>query len=148
MPFVLIVAGAILLIAAVRNTQQSLFYLLAKDFTGPDNFIFWFLSIVVIGAVGYIPKMKPISDGFLILVILTLFLKKGTGFFDQFNKQIGSTQSAKPVVASSSGGGGTSGAGLITSSGGTGVSVGTGGVNVGVGSGGVSVGTGGISIHV
>lgn len=100
MPFVLIIAGTVLLIAAVRNTQQQLFYLLASDFTGKDNFIFWFISILIIGAVGYIPKLKPVSDGFLILVILTLFLKRGTGFFDMFQAQIGSTQTARPVVSS------------------------------------------------
>lgn len=99
MPFVLIIAGIVLLVAAVRNSQQSLFLLLATDFTGPHNFVFWFLSILIIGAVGYIPKAKPLSDGFLILVILILFLKKGTGFFDQFQRQIGSTQSASPKVS-------------------------------------------------
>jgi hypothetical protein len=104
MPFVLIVAGVVLLVAAIRDTQQQLFYLVAGDFTGKNNFIYWFLSIVIIGAVGYIPRMKPISDGFLILVILTLFLKKGA-FFDQFQAAIGTTQAARPVVSAGSGGG-------------------------------------------
>ncbi len=99
MPFVLIIAGVVLLIAAIRNTQQDLFFLLAKDFTGKDNFIYWFVSILIIGAIGYIPKLKPVSDGFLILVILVLFLRKGTGFFDMFQSQIGSTQSNRPVVS-------------------------------------------------
>jgi len=100
MPFVLIIVGVILLIAAVRNTQQKLFFLLANDFTGPNNFIYWFISILIIGAIGYIPKLKPVSDGFLVLVILVLFLRKGTGFFDMFNKQIGITDTAKPIVSS------------------------------------------------
>jgi hypothetical protein len=104
MPFVLIVAGVVLLVAAIRDTQQQLFFLVAGDFTGANNFIYWFLSIVLIGALGYVPKMKPISDGFLILVILTLFIRKGA-FFDQFQKAIGSTQSARPVVSATSGGG-------------------------------------------
>ena len=101
MPFVLIIAGVVLLVAAVRNTQQDLFGLLAKDFVGPNNFIFWFVSIVIIGAIGYVPKLKPLSDGFLILVILALFLgnKKNIGFFGMFQKQIGATQSATPSVA-------------------------------------------------
>lgn len=145
MPLVLIIAGLVLLICAVRNTQQQLFLLIADDFTGQDNFIFWFLSIVIIGAIGYIPRMKPISDGFLILVILTLFLKKGTGFFDQFQKQVSTTQTATPVVTSPGAGGGAS---FAAGGGGTGISVGAGGVNVGVGSGGVSVGAGGVSIGV
>lgn len=99
MPFVLIISGTVLLIAAVRNTQQDLFFLLANDFTGTNNFIYWFVSILIIGAIGYIPKAKPISDGFMVLVILVLFLKRGTGFVDMFQKQIGTTANAKPSVS-------------------------------------------------
>src|SRR6516164_11233231 len=142
MPVVLIVAGSVLLIAAIRGTQQDLFLLLASDFTGPDNFIFWFLSIVVIGAIGYIPRLKPVSDGFLILVILTLFLKKGTGFFDQFNKQVGSTQSAQPVVSSGSTSSGGTNVVRIGGGGGgpgIGVTIGAGGGSIGIGSGGVTI---------
>lgn len=105
MPIFLIVSGSVLVIAAVRNTQQQLFYLLASDFTGPNNFVYWFMSILIIGAIGYIPRMKPLSDGFLILVVLVLFLKKGSGFFDMFNKQIGTTQTASPKVSASGTGG-------------------------------------------
>jgi hypothetical protein len=105
MPFVLIVTGVILLIAAIRNTQQSLFLLLANDFTGKNNFVYWFLSILIIGAIGYIPKLKPVSDGFLILIILVLFLRKGTGFFDMFSKQVNTTQAAHPIVSQSGTGG-------------------------------------------
>ena len=103
MPFVLIIAGIVLLVAAVRNTQQCLFFLLGHDFTGQNNFIYWFLSILIIGAIGYIPKAKPISDGFLILVILTLILKEKSGFFDMFQKQISQTQTSSPTVSSGSG---------------------------------------------
>ena len=56
---------------------------------------------MVIGAIGYIPKMKPFSDGFLILVIIQLFLKKDTGFFDQFKSQLDSSES---YTGSSTGG--------------------------------------------
>ena len=101
MPFVLIIAGVLLFISGVRNTQGDLYKLLEGDFTGEDNFIYWFLSIMVIGAIGYIPKMKPFSDGFLILVIIQLFLKKDTGFFDQFKSQLDSSES---YTGSSTGG--------------------------------------------
>lgn len=137
MPFVLILAGVVLIISAVRNTQQQLFYLLALDFTGPNNFIFWFLSILVIGALGYIPKAKPLSDGFLILVILVLFLKKGQsgrggGFFEQFQRQISSTTTATPKIST-----GQNGQSFIGGS----SSI----INIGGSSGSVSIGNGGIS---
>lgn len=100
MSFALIIIGAVLLISAIRNTQGSLFTLIQGDFTAPNNFIFWTLSILLIGAVGYIPKLKSISVAFLTLVILVLLLTKGNpnsatgGFFSKFFSQIGSTQAA------------------------------------------------------
>jgi hypothetical protein len=164
MPFVLIVAGVVLLIAAVRGPScgtvpchQLLFYLLAEDFTGPNNFIFWFLSIIVIGAIGYIPKLKPISDGFLVLVIVSLFVRKnsqGQSFIIAFENQIASTQSAKPAVTTGTQTGLPTQSYFINSGfGGPTVSIGSGGINIGgsvgvglPGGGGVSVGPGGVII--
>ena len=94
MPFALLFVGLILVIAGVRNKQDQLFTLVKGDFTGQANFFFWFVSILAIGAIGYIPKLKPISTAFLALVIIVLFLKKGTGFFAQASTALQSTQTA------------------------------------------------------
>jgi hypothetical protein len=107
MPFALLIIGAVLLIAAVRGQQDVLFGLLKNDFTGQSNFIFWMAAILVIGAIGYIPKVKPISIAMLALVVIVLFLKKGDpsglggGVFAQFTSGLASTQTA----ATASGGG-------------------------------------------
>jgi len=109
MPFALIIVGVVLLVASARNTQSQLYTLLAGDFTGQDNFIFWLVSILIIGAVGYIPKLKPLSVAFMTLVIVVLFLKRGNaqgvggGFFSQFTSAIATTQTATPTIAASSG---------------------------------------------
>lgn len=95
MPFVLIFAGTILLVAAVRNTQGVLYALVRNDFSGPNNFIYWTIAILILGAIGYIQRLKPISDAFLILIIIVLFLRRGTGFFDSFQRQIATTQTAQ-----------------------------------------------------
>lgn len=97
MPFVLIIAGIILLTVAVRNTQDDFFHLLQGDFTGQNNFIYWVIAILVIGAIGYVPKLKPVSVAFLTLVVLVLLLKKGEGFFDSFNRQIAAGTAASPA---------------------------------------------------
>lgn len=106
MPFALLLIGVWLLIAGVRNTAGpastpgTLFALLHGDFTGSDNFAYWFIAIVLIGAIGYIPKLKSLSTAFLVLVLVVLFLKKGSsigvggGFFDQFLSGIGLTQTS------------------------------------------------------
>jgi hypothetical protein len=113
MPFAMLIVGIILLVSAVRNTTDDLFALVKNDFTGPNNFIFWVVSILIIGAIGYIPKLKPISTGFLALVILVLFLSKGNpknpggGFFQQFTSALqgtttsstGSSATTQPVSA-------------------------------------------------
>jgi hypothetical protein len=110
MAFALLIIGAVLLISAVRNTvdgPSGLFALVRNDFTGQANFIYWIAAILIIGAIGYIPKLKSLSVAMLGLVVLVLFLKKGDpttgvggGFFAQFVKGIGATTTA-PVTASS-----------------------------------------------
>lgn len=77
MPFALLIIGIVLLVAGVRGTQSTLFGLLQGDFTGQNNFFYWFAAIVIIGMIGYIPKLKPISTAFLVLVVMVLFLSKG-----------------------------------------------------------------------
>jgi|SRR5579863_1071640 len=105
MAFVLLIIGAVLLIAGVRNTADDgpngpgLFSLLKNDFTGQQNFIFWVVSILLIGAIGYIPKLKPISTAMLALVVIVLVLNRGNsplggGLFAQFTSGLASTTTA------------------------------------------------------
>jgi hypothetical protein len=88
MPFALLIIGVFLLVSAIRGTHQTLFGLVQADFTGQNNFVYWFLAILIIGAIGYIPKLKSVSVVFMVLVIMVLFLSKG-GFFQQFTTAIG-----------------------------------------------------------
>jgi len=97
MAFALLIIGTILLVSTIRNTQDYLVKLIKIDFTGQGNFVYWVVAILIIGAVGYVQKLKPLSDGFLVLVLLVLFLKKGNpqgvggGFFAQFTQALGTT---------------------------------------------------------
>lgn len=99
MPFVLLIVGVYLVTAGIRGTQDTAFSLIKGDFTGTDNFIYWLAALLIIGALGYIPKVKPISTALLVLVIVVLFLKKGNtqglggGFFTQFTNALGTTGS-------------------------------------------------------
>lgn len=91
MGLALMFAGAVLLIAAVRNRQGDLFTLVQGDLTGPVNFFQWGLAIVVIGSIGYVPKLKPISSALLALVLVSIFLRKGKGFFSQLATAVNAT---------------------------------------------------------
>lgn len=108
MPFALIIIGVVLLVSVIRNTQGDLYSLLVHDFTGANNFIFWAFSILVIGSIGYIPKLKTLSNVFIALVILVLILTKGKpsapggGFFQQLITALKSTQTFVPKSASAS----------------------------------------------
>lgn len=61
----------------------------------PGSFGVWLLAIVIIGAVGYIPGLKPVSWAFLVLVIVVMFLTNnkanspGGGFIAQVEKTFG-----------------------------------------------------------
>jgi hypothetical protein len=136
MPLLLIIIGLVLVISAARGTHQQLFFLVAGDFTGANNFIYWFLSIAVIGSFGYIPKLKPVSDAFLVLLIVVLFFKKDTGFFAKLNEQIGSTASAKNSVKLGNQFTGSDGGGVTIGGGGGGVTIGGGGGGITIGGGG------------
>lgn len=105
MPFALLIVGVFLLVTSVRNKQDDLFKLLQSDFTGQGNFWYWAVSILLIGAIGYVPKLKPLSDSFLVLVIVVLFLAKGDpnraggNFFSSFTNQLGTTAQPSGVAA-------------------------------------------------
>lgn len=87
MPFALLFVGILFLVLGVRDTQKEFVELLRGDFTGSGNFIYFIVAILGIGAVGYIPRLKPVSDGFLVLVLVVLFLSN-KGFFSQFQQQV------------------------------------------------------------
>ena len=97
MAFALLIIGLSLITVTVRNTQDTFTARVANDFKGTGNFVYWIVAILIIGAVGYIQKLKPVSDAFLVLILLVLFLKRGNpgtasgGFFNQFLTAIKST---------------------------------------------------------
>jgi hypothetical protein len=105
MPLALILLGVLFLTAAVRgdkcNGQQCsdvLFSTIKDDFTGPNNFIYWGIALFVIGGAGYYKPLKPLSNAFLGLVILVLFISN-RGFFVKFMQQIRTTTVANSDIS-------------------------------------------------
>lgn len=100
MPFALIITGLVLVIAAVRNTQDELFTLVKGDFTGDANFAYWLVVILLVGSVGYIKQLRSLSTAFLVLLVVVVFLTKGDpskssgGFFEKFTQALNSTKKA------------------------------------------------------
>lgn len=90
MPFAFIIVGIVLTITGVRGTSQQLLKLVKGDLTGTNSYLYWIVAILVIGSVGYVPTLKPLSRAFLILVLVVLVLREGKtsasggGFFQEF----------------------------------------------------------------
>jgi hypothetical protein len=98
MPIFLIIVGILFITASVRGKacgekycHTLLFDTLKDDFTGPNNFIYWGLSLFIIGMIGYNKTLRPLANSFLVLVIIVLFIRN-KGFFEQFIQQISATQ--------------------------------------------------------
>ena len=72
MPFVLVIIGAVILVAALRNTQGTLATALETDVPG---FAVWALALAGVGALGFVPGMRTISRGLIGLVLLVLVLR-------------------------------------------------------------------------
>jgi hypothetical protein len=92
MPFAFAIVGIIFTIAGVRGRSGDLLDLLKGDLTGENNFIYWIISIAVIGALGYIDAFRPFSRALLALIIIVLILAEdkavGGGFFEKFQDAV------------------------------------------------------------
>ena len=93
MPFVLLALGILFFIVALQGTQGTLFTLLKSEFVGSNSFVVWASALIIIGLLGYIKPIRPISHAMLVLIVLVMVLTNGKGFFSQFNAAIRSPQS-------------------------------------------------------
>lgn len=91
-----------MVVTAAKGTHVALGNQLTKDFTGPGNFIYWFLAIGIIGALTYLPKGERIAKPFLALVI-TAMLLSNRGFFAKFMEAVKSGPIAPPREQSAAG---------------------------------------------
>lgn len=86
MRLVAIIIGAVLVLVAVRGSEvnssvnatdgKGLWPLLKGDFEPGQqgNFLAWFVAIVIIGGIGYVPQLEGISTLFLALLIVVLVM--------------------------------------------------------------------------
>lgn len=77
MPFAFFLVAIVLITAAIRGKHKELFDLLRDDFTGDRNFFAFILAIGLLAAIGSVEKLKPISNAFLVLVVLAVVLANG-----------------------------------------------------------------------
>jgi hypothetical protein len=80
MPIAALVIGIIMIDLAFRGTEHQFAQQAVKDFGGGSQFYAWGASIVIIGALGYVPGLQKVSSGLLALVIIVLVLAHGGAF--------------------------------------------------------------------
>ncbi len=109
MPFVFGIAGIVLIITGILGTvtksTPNLVDLLKSDFTGKPNYVEWMLAIFLIGSIGYIDALKPLSKAFMALIVIVLVLSN-KGFFPMLVQEIQSASqtpqnAAQPQVVPS-----------------------------------------------
>jgi hypothetical protein len=91
-PFVLLLIGAVALVAAMRNTQGDLATALETDVPAFGK---WGLAIVGVGALGWVEGMRTISRGLVALVLVVLVLVNYKALFAGFQ---GATTIAQPTT--------------------------------------------------
>jgi len=75
----------VFIVTAIRGTTSQLLVLLKSDFTTSNNFGIWILAVAAVGGIGYIPGLKTVSNGLLVLVVIVLLLSN-KGFFSKFQQ--------------------------------------------------------------
>ncbi len=85
MAWAFLLVGLVLLVAAYKGKHKELWDQVKSDFTGPGNFFYWVLAIILIVALGNIKTIRPVTDAFLGLVILVIILAQYRGGRDLFS---------------------------------------------------------------
>lgn len=98
MAFALLIIGIVMVVSAVRGSQDLLVQTVKGEFQGQGNFIYWVAAILIIGAIGYSESLRPLSTGLLVLILLSLFLTRSkSGLFNQLTSALGSTAGGSPT---------------------------------------------------
>jgi hypothetical protein len=99
MPIFFLFVAVVLIVTGLNGTTSQLSKLVMGDLKGDSktpSFFAWIIAIFVIGALGYIKAIRPISIAFMVLLILVILLvnNKSTsgGFFINFTKATGLSQ--------------------------------------------------------
>lgn len=103
MPLLFIGTGLILVLTGLKGDGGKLWGLVQGDFVGPNNFVYWMVAMLVLGALGYIPALEKLSRLFVILVVVVLLLDN-KGFFAQLQAFINSGSAASGTSSATSGG--------------------------------------------
>jgi hypothetical protein len=81
MPYILLIVGVVLFLAALRGTHKELGNLLVEDIFD-RQFMAWLTIIFGLGFAGYIKELRPLSIAFMSLVLIVYIISQ-RGVFQQ-----------------------------------------------------------------
>lgn len=90
MPLFFLLVGILLIVIGLNDRVSDLGSLIKDDFKPSDgsaSFAIWIAVIVLLGLLGNVKNLKPVTNAFLLLVILVMVLTN-KGFFDKFSSAI------------------------------------------------------------
>jgi len=93
MPFILILLGGVIMVAAFEGTQGDLATALETDV---PPYMKWAAAFVGVGAIGFIPGLQSISRWLMALVITVLVVNNYKNIISSF-QNLGGQQAAAPV---------------------------------------------------
>ena len=95
MPIVMLAFGIVLAWVGIRGTHGALGKLIGEDLKG---YVFWVIAIVMIGSLGYIKTLRPLSVGFLTLLMIGLLLNN-PGIWQEIDRLTKAFRSIAPISA-------------------------------------------------
>lgn len=91
MPIVILVISLTLVFAGLNDKLGTLSSLLQDDIKPSDgsaSFGLWVLAIIIVGVLGYVNKLRPFSNAFLVLIFVAILISN-KGFFTQLFSSFG-----------------------------------------------------------
>jgi hypothetical protein len=96
MLLVALLIGAILVVAAFRNTQGVLFGALATDVPA---YVIWAAALLAVGVVGYVKPLKNVSDALIVLILTVLIVNNYQAILAGVQAAAASNAGATPGAA-------------------------------------------------
>jgi hypothetical protein len=100
MIIVALIIGAILIVAAIRDSQGALFDALGQD---APAYVVWAAALFGVAAIGFIPGLRPISRGLVALVIVVIILQNYDAILGGFQALAATSPGASGQTAGSGG---------------------------------------------
>ena len=97
MPFIVLFCGVVLILTGLRGTTGQLGTLLKGDLATKNGFGTWLLAFFLVGAIGFVPRFKLLSNALQTLLIVVILLSN-KGFFAALQQAVQSSGTGTAIA--------------------------------------------------